>query len=315
MRPLTFTQTRRRGLTRDQHRNLWFFIFILPFLFGLLALTLFPIGYGFYMSLTDYDGYVLQTAKFVGLQNYIRAFHEPDALASMKQTALWVALNVPLWVACSFTIALILNREIKGSGIFRTLYYLPTVIPAVGVVTTWTVILDQNYGLLNGLISMFRPGTAISWLGVYALQSLIVVTVWSGLGWGMVVFLAGLQGIPSELVEAAKIDGANGAQVFRHITFPLMTPILFFQSLTALIGSFQQLVYPLLIGSRTNVPNIPRPIYFFMVYTYQEIRSGFYGYGLALLWILFVAIIALTALIFWTERFWVFRGDTAEGKA
>lgn len=155
---------------------------------------------------------------------------------------------------------------------------------------------------------------AVSWLGTYVLEGVLLISVWSGLGWGMVVFLAGLQGIPNELVEAAKIDGAGGWRIFRHITLPLMTPVLFFQLVMSLIGSFQQLLFPLLIGLKQSVPNVPRGIYFFMVHTYLNIRNGLYGYGLALLWLLFIAVILLAVIIFWSEKFWVYKGEVEETK-
>ncbi len=312
----------RPRLTRGQRRNLWFFIFIVPFLFGLFALTIFPIGYGFYMSLTNYDGITIENTRFVGLENYVHAFQDPSTAFSVQQTLKWVVLNVPAWVILSFALALLLNRDIKGSGTFRTLFYLPTVIPAVAVVQIWKIILDQNAGLLNALISLVRPGTAIPWLGSYALQGLVAASVWAGLGWGMVVFLAGLQGIPSEMVEAAKIDGANSWQVFRNITLPLMSPVLFFQIVMALIGSFQQLVYPLLMslglasGSTDNAgTNVPNGIYFFMVHTFKRIQGNFYGYGLALLWLLFITVVILAAFLFWSEKFWVYKGDAEEQSA
>lgn len=299
----------RRHLTRSQRRNLWFYVFLSPWIIGLICLTLFPVLYGFQISLTNYDGYLLEGTRFVGLANYARAFRDPDAIYSYRQTLFWVVLQAPAWVILSFALALLLNRDVRGRSLYRTLFYLPTVIPAVGVVATWKIILDQNIGVLNGLIGLARPGTAISWLGQYVIYGLLAISVWSGLGWGMVIFLAGLQGIPNELVEAAKIDGANAWRVFRHITLPLMTPVLFFQLVMSVISSFQQLVFPLLISANREVPSVPRGIYFFMVHTYLRIRNGFYGYGLALLWLLFVTVIALAGLIFWTERFWVFRED------
>jgi multiple sugar transport system permease protein len=143
-----------------------------------------------------------------------------------------------------------------------------------------------------------------------------LVAVWSGLGSGMVIFLAGLQNIPDELVEAAKIDGANGWQIFRHITFPLMTPVIFFQLVVGLIGSFQQLTLPLVLSvvglTQATVP--PRSIYLYMIHTYQQIFiNQRYGYGIALLWLLTIGVVALTLLLFWSQKFWVYQGDYAEG--
>jgi len=239
--------------------------------------------------------------------------------SSVQRTLRFVALNVPTWIVLSFGLALLLNRDLKGSGVLRTMFYLPTIVPAVAVVKIWKIILDQNSGLLNGLISVFRPGTAIPWLGQYALPGLVATMIWGGLGWGMVIFLAGLQGIPKEQIEAARIDGANGLQVFRNVTLPLMSPVIFFQLVMALISSFQQLVYPLLMAPSLGIGsagiggvNVPNGIRFFMVYTYQRIQQSTYGYALALLWLLFVAILILAAFLFWSEKFWVYRGEVEE---
>jgi multiple sugar transport system permease protein len=304
-----------RSLNRAKRRSRTFYAFITPWLLGLIFLTLIPFILGFLTSLTDYDGLNLPTLKFMGLQNYTRAFSDEYVGFSLGRTLIWAALNLPLWMGLSFALALILNQNVKGRGFFRTLYYLPSVVPAVAAVTVWKILLDKNNGLLNGMISLFQPGTAVGWLTTYALQGMTAIAVWSGLGGGMVIFLAGLQNIPDELVEAAKIDGANGWQVFRYITFPLMTPVIFFQLIMGLIGSFQQLVYPLLLATQTgayvSVP--PRSIYLFMIHTYQEIFANQrYGYGTSLLWLLTIGVTALTLVVFWSQKFWVYSGDTPE---
>ena len=303
------------GSGRAKRRSRTFYAFITPWLLGLVFLTLIPFIFGFVISLTNYDGVNLPTVKFMGLQNYTRAFSDAYVGLSIGRTLVWGALNLPLWMGLSFILALILNQDVKGRGFFRTLYYLPSVVPAVAAVTVWKILLDSNNGLLNGVISLFQPGTAVGWLTTYALQGITAIAVWSGLGGGMIIFLAGLQNIPDELVEAAKIDGANGWQVFRYITLPLMTPIIFFQLIMGLIGSFQQLVYPLLLatvtGQYVSVP--PRSIYLYMIKTYQEIFANQrYGYGSALLWLLTIGVTALTLVVFWSQKFWVYSGDTPE---
>ena len=143
-----------------------------------------------------------------------------------------------------------------------------------------------------------------------------MISVWGGLGGGMIIFLAGLQGIPDELVEAAKIDGANRWDITRYITIPLMTPVIFFMLIQGLIGSFQQLVYPLLIGGNSVYVLPPRGVQLFSVYTYQQIfQNQRYGYGTALLWLMTIGVTILTLTIFWYQKFWVYQGDaeTAEG--
>ena len=301
-------------MSRQWRRTAWFYAFITPWLLGFVFLWILPLSLGFLTSLTDYDGLNLASIKFVGAGNYVRAFTlDQDALFSFGQTLKWTVSNLPAWMTLSFILALILNQNVKGLGFFRTVYYLPSVIPMVALIWIWKIILDRNAGLFNALISVFWPGVAINWLTTYALQGLTLIAVWTGLGWGMVVFLAGLQGISEELIEAARIDGASTLQVFRYITIPLMTPVIFFVLVNGLIGSFQQFIIPQLLASIgggsaagfTQVP--PRPVYLSMVHVNRQIFNyQRFGYGTALLWLLFIVVAALTVVVFKTARFWVY---------
>jgi len=307
----------RRALTRNQRRTLTFYLFVSPWLIGFVLLGIFPLLVGLLTSFTNYDGLNLDTVKFVGLGNYERAFEDPDVSFSLVRTILWGLANLPLWLVLSFLLALILNQDVKGRGLFRTIFYLPSLIPITAAVTAWRIILEKNFGMLNASISLFTPEpVAFGWLSDYSLPGMTSIAIWGGLGYGMVIFLAGLQGIPEELKEAAQIDGANGWQVFRHITLPLMTPVIFFQLVLGLIGSFQQLNLPLLVTkvgiAASSVP--PRPIYLYMIHTYQQIfTSGRYGYGTALLWMLFIGILILTWIVFWSEKYWVYSGASEGG--
>lgn len=305
-------------LSRRQRRILSFYLFVSPWLIGFIALQVIPLVLAILTSLTNYDGLNFENLKFIGLENYARALRDPDVKFSFGRTIAWLFANLPTWMILSFALALILNQNIKGRGLFRTLYYLPSIVPGAAAIISWKIILDKNNGLLNGLISLWRPGTAIGWLSDYALAGMTAIAVWTGLGAGMVIFLAGLQGIPDELVEAAKIDGAKGWQIFRYITLPLMTPVIFFQLIMGLIGSFSQLNLPLLLVNvgLTGSGAVPsREIYLYMIHAYYQIfTSRRYGYGTALLWILFVAVIILTAIIFWSSRYWVYSEQPDEGE-
>jgi multiple sugar transport system permease protein len=308
----------QRTLTRNQRRTLTFYLFVSPWLIGFVLLGIFPLLVGLLTSLTNYDGLNLATLKFVGLDNYARAFEDRDVSFSIVRTMLWGLANLPLWLVLSFLLALILNQDVKGRGLFRTIFYLPSLIPATAAVTAWRIILEKNFGMLNASISLFTPETvAIGWLSDYSLPGMTSIAIWGGLGAGMVIFLAGLQGIPDELKEAAQIDGANSWQVFRHVTLPLMTPVIFFQLVLGLIGSFQQLNLPLLVTkvgiAASSVP--PRPIYLYMIHTYQQIfTNGRYGYGTALLWMLFIGILLLTWIVFWSEKYWVYSDASERGR-
>jgi len=308
------TGSRHRPMSRKGRRTAWFYGFITPWLLGFIFLWIIPLSVGFLTSLTDYDGLNLATVKFLGLGNYIRVLTtDADALFSFGQTLKWTVLNLPTWMTLGFILALILNQDVKGLGFFRTAYYLPSVVPLVALIWIWKIVLDRNAGLVNAMLNLIRPGTAINWLAVYALQGLTVIAVWSGLGWAMVVFLAGLQGISDELLEAARIDGANTLQIFGFITIPLMTPVIFFVLVNGLIGSFQQFMVPQLLASIgggaaagfTQVP--PRSVYLSMVHINRQIFNfQRFGYGISLLWLLFIIVAALTVVVFKTSRFWVY---------
>jgi multiple sugar transport system permease protein len=312
------TPVKRKGLNRLQRRTLAFYLFISPWLLGFVFLGVIPLILGLMTSFTNYDGLNLLNLKFVAFRNYARAFQDKDVAFSTVRTLVWMCANLPAWLILSFSLALILNQGIKGQGIFRTLYYLPSLVPGSAAIVAWKILLDKNNGMINGILSIFEPGTAIGWLSQYSMEGMTAIAVWTGLGAGMVIFLAGLQGIPDELVEASRIDGASGIQVFRHITLPLMTPVLFFQLVLGLIGAFQQLNLPLLLtnvglSGSGAVPS--RAIYLYMIHTYQQIfTKRLYGYGTALLWILFIGVIVLTFVVFWSSKFWVYTDQPVEDK-
>lgn len=295
-----------RTSSRRRSRIIAFYAMIAPWLIGFVLLGVVPLVVGFVASFTNYDGLNVATVKWIGLRNYNRVLQDSEAINAFYRTVVWSLLNVPLWLAASFSLALILNQGIRARGLFRTLFYLPSIVPAVGAVWAWRLLLDPNNGVVNAIISIFRPGTAILWTTDYALPSLTMIAVWQGVGVGMVIFLAGLQGIPRELEEAAHIDGASKLRVFRHVTIPLMTPVIFFQLVLAIIGSFQQYALPMLLagGRMSSVP--PQAAYFYVVHVMRQIFTfSRFGYGLALMWLLFVVIVLLTILVFWTSRFWV----------
>ena len=297
----------RRPISRSRRRRRTFYTFISPWLIGFVLFAVFPLAFGFAISLTNYDGLNLFNLDFVALRNYSTAFQDPNVAYTFNRTLVWTALNLPIWLVLSFLMAVIANRKVKGIGLFRTLFYLPSVIPAVGLVWTWKILLEQNFGLLNAILDYFRPGIAVGWLTNQAMYGVTAMAVWSGLGAGMIVFLAGLQGVPDELVEAARIDGANNLRVFWHVTLPMMTPVIFFQVVMGLISAFQQLTIPWLATTNSSIGVPPRSIYLYMINVYQQIFGvGRFGYGMALLWLLIAAILLLTLAVFRTQRYWVY---------
>jgi multiple sugar transport system permease protein len=292
---------------RARRRRRAFYTFATPWLLGFALLTVLPLLGGLLTSMTNYDGLNLFNVDFVGLRNYANILKDPNARHGVNRTLLWSLLNLPAWLIGSFLLAVLVNRNVKGIGIFRTLLYLPSVIPGVALVWTWKIILEQNFGLLNGFLSLFRPGTGIGWLTKYALGGVTTIAVWNGLGAGMIIFLAGLQNIPEELAEAARIDGASNFQVFRYVTLPMMTPVIFYQLVLGLITAFQQLIIPLLVTTTAQQGVPVRGAYLYMIHVYQQIfATGRFGYGLALLWLLIIVIVALTGVVFATQRYWVY---------
>src|SRR5438093_7328766 len=248
------TQRRFRGCAWRETRS--FYLFVAPWLIGFLVLGVFPLVLGLATSFTNYDGFNLDQVKFVGATNYARALGDGEARFALGRTVVFTATSVPLGVLLALAIAIMLNQRVPGRGAFRTLFYLPTIVPIVATVWVWKIFLDQNFGLFNAAIALASPNAAVRWLVDYPTFVLIALTLWMGVGGGMVILLAGLQGVPTELKDAAQIDGANRWGTFRFITLPLLTPVIFFQLILGIIGSLQTLVAPLLLagGSLSSMP-------------------------------------------------------------
>lgn len=305
--------TKRRFQGRAWRETRSFYLFLAPWVIGFVALGLFPLGLGLATSFSNYNGFNLDHLKFVGLENYNLAFSDSEALTAMSRSFYFTAISVPLGIVVAVALALLLNQAIPWRGGFRTTFYLPTTIPIVATIWVWKIFLDQNFGLLNSGLELVFPNLAVRWLVDYPTDVLIVLTLWMGVGGGMVIFLAGLQGIPNELKEAAQIDGANRRNVFRYITLPLITPVIFFQLIMGIIGSLQTLVAPMLLagGSMSTVP--PRDNYLYLVHVYLQVFANQrFGYGTALLWLLFALIVVLSVVVFRTARYWVYYESESE---
>jgi multiple sugar transport system permease protein len=218
-------------------------------------------------------------------------------------------------VAGGLGLALLLNRRIRAVGLFRTIFYVPSVVPVVATAVMWKIMFDRDAGIVNALIEAVG-GSAITWLvDPTAFTVLLIMVLW-GLGGGMVIFLAGLQGIPQELREAAAVDGANALQAFRAVTLPLLTPVILFQIVTGVIAALQTLVQPLLLsaGSTGGAITVPRSNFLYMVDVYQQFFANQrFGYGAALLWVLFALILLLTIVVLRSSTWWVYY-EVSQGK-
>ena len=306
--------TRRRFQGRSWRETRSFYLFVAPWLIGFVVLGIFPLIIGLATSFTNYDGFNLDHVKFLGLGNYARALADGEAIVALSRTVYFSVFSVPSGIVLALAIAILLNQNIPARGGFRTLFYLPTVVPIVATVWVWKIFLDQNFGLVNAGLGLFFPNTAVRWLVDYPTFVLVALTLWMGVGGGMVIFLAGLQGIPSELKDAAQIDGADRWETFRFITLPLLTPVIFFQVIMGIIGSLQTLVAPMLLagGSLSAMP--PRDNYLYLIHVYLQVFANQrFGYGTALLWLLFVVIVLLSVLVFRSSRYWVYYEVEHEG--
>ncbi|MFK4106029.1 carbohydrate ABC transporter permease [Streptomyces sp. NPDC019531] len=308
-------RTRRTRSVRTR-RSLAFYVFAGPWLVGFLALTAYPLGYALWLSFTDSDGLSPHT-HFVGMANYTEALSDPDVLASLARTGVFTLITVPLTIVAGLLMAVLLNQPIRARGLFRTLLYLPAVVPPVGAALTFKLIFDRDSGAANGLLDTFGKN-GVSWLSdPYARWVLIILTLWA-VGNVMIISLAGLQDIPRELLEAARMDGANAWQSFTRITVPLLSPVLFFQVVTGIIAALQSFM-PLLIAldpTPKGVTAVPESNYFYMINVFaQYFSNGRYGYASALLWILFLCVLAITFLVFRLSRGVVFYSTAPETPA
>src|SRR5207247_5525317 len=234
-------------------------------------------------------------------------------LYALGRTLLLMAVFVPVGLVLQLVLALMVNQPIRFSNVFRTIFYLPYVVPVVAGVWIWKIFVDPTGGLLNALLGVVLPDVNVRWLVEYPTAVLAVLTIWGAAGGGMVVFLAGLQGIPAEYREAAMIDGASRAQVTRYITLPLLTPVIFFNLVTGIITTLQVLVQPMLLSpgilglSPGTVP--PLDNYLYPVHAYIEIFvKQLFGYGAALLWLLFAVVLGLMVVLFGPIRRWLHYG-------
>jgi multiple sugar transport system permease protein len=281
--------------------RLWLMVLLLPtmigLLFGALGSVLATVG----ISLLNWD--LITPPTWAGLDNYIGLIGDDLFLKSLRVTFLFSLLYVPGTVIVSLLVALLLNRKLRGLGIFRTLYFLPTVSSAVAVGLVWSWIYGRERGLLNYLLG-YVGIAPVNWLGSQnALYAVVIVNIWGAIGTGMVIFLAGLQSIPRECYEAGSIDGAEGWRRFRYITLPLITPSIFFQTIITTINSFQAFEYVYVLTRTANgASNAPTLV--FSIY-----RNGFnffrMGTASAQAIVLALIILALTLFYFWLERRWV----------
>jgi len=279
----------------------WAVLFLAPSFLGFAVFTLFPVLYSAYLSFVDWN--LIRDPVWVGFDNYRKAFNDPLFWKVMRNTFSYTAGSVPLGMALSLGLAVLLNRKLRGVEILRTLYFLPVVSSGVAVAMVWRWLYEPNFGLINYVLSLVGIDP-IGWLTTteWAMPAIILMSVWKGLGQSMVIFLAGLQSIPRQLYEAAEIDGASRWQQFWDITRPLLSPTTFFVLVISIIGSFQVFsqVYVMTNGGPANSTST------IVYYIYQKGFNEFQmGYASTLSWLLFAVIFAFTLLQMRLQRNWV----------
>jgi multiple sugar transport system permease protein len=295
--------SKKRPVSKNARREaIEGYLFILPWLLGYLMFRLGPLLASLYLSVTDYDG--SSGLNFVGLENYKYLFtQDPRFLDSIRATFQFVAGFLPLSLVFGLTIAILMNQKVPGILAFRGVYYLPSVTTGVAVSLLWMFVFNKQFGVLNAVLSWFGI-PKIGWLvdQNWVMPSFILMALW-GVGGTMIIYLAGLQSIPTELTESAMIDGANIVQRFQHITLPLLTPTIFFNLVTGLIGAFQTFENAyIMTGGGPNYRT-----YFFGLNIYlTSFRSLQFGYASTIAWILFILIASLTLFVMSTSRRWVY---------
>jgi len=277
-------------------------LFISPWLIGFSAFIFYPFLASIYYSLTSYN--VLNPPEFIGIENYRMLFTDDFLFwKALYNTFYYAIFAVPLGILIGVSIALLLNLKVKGMPIYRTVYYLPAIVPVVGASIVWMWLLNPQYGIINGIlykIGISGPGwiTDPKW----SKPSLIIMSLW-GIGGAILIYLAGLQDVPQSLYESAQLDGANRVQRTIHITIPMITPSIFFNLIMGLIGAFQYFTQAYIM---TNGGPADSTL-FYSLYLYNNAFRYFkMGYASAMAWILFLIILACTFLVLKSSARWVY---------
>ncbi len=294
------TKKPRSGLKRKE--TFQFYLYISPWIIGFLVFFLYPLLSSVYYSFTRYE--IGGRPVWIGVRNYVEMFTDPRYLNSIKVTFIFAVVSVPLITIVSLGLALILSQNLRGINIFRSIYFMPSVMPMVAVSLTFFYVLRPETGPLAGLLSIFGI-EGPRWLGEpeWALPALIMIYVWLVFGGQMVIYMAGIKGIPSDLYEVAEIDGAGALAKFWNVTIPMLTPTIFLNLVLGIIGAMQifDIPYVMTEGGPADATRT------YMIHLYNrgwvEIRMGS---GSAMGWILFLIIMAITLLVVRSSQAWVY---------
>jgi ABC-type sugar transport system permease subunit len=293
-------------------RARWGYVFIAPWIIGFLAFTGLPMIATFVFSLTNINLAQTEPLRFVGLRNYETLLRDQQVWTSLGITLKFAALALPVAIALPLLVALLLHsRHLVGSGFFRVLFFLPYVVPLVATVFIWGGMLNPETGWINAALKAVGVAKPPPWLEDpgWVYPGLALIGFW-GIGAGVIVYLAGLKGIPTDLYEAARIDGAGAWASLRHITIPMLTPVIFYTIVLSVVEVLQYFLVPLVLQEGTGEPGGSTMFYNLYIYknffTFQNM-----SYGATLAWLLFVVTLIITLILFGTARKWVFYAGEA----
>jgi multiple sugar transport system permease protein len=298
---------RLRQPSLARREALWGYAFLMPWIIGFLAFTLIPMVATLGFSFTNINLAQEQPLQFVGLRNYQRLLDDKQVWESLSVTLKYALLSLPVGIVVPFAVALLLNtRSLRGTAAFRVLFFLPYVVPFVAGVLIWNGMLNQETGWLNGALRFIGVADPPNWVNdpTYIYPALVLIGIW-GIGAGIIINLAGLAGIPTELYDAAYIDGAGWWSSLRHITLPLMTPVIFYTLTLGVVEVLQYFLVPLVLNNGTGDPG--GSTLFFNLYLYKQFFTfQNMSYGATLAWVLFIFTLAVTGVLFASARRWVY---------
>lgn len=298
--PLIVHTPKRSRLSLRQREAIDCYIFILPAILGLLLFYIGPMIASFAFSFTDYN--MLSSPEWIGLENYRTMIHDDIFWKSLRVTAIYSVFSVPLVLVTGFTLAVLLNQKIPGVTIFRSIFYLPTVMSGVAVATLWRWIFNSDFGLINLMldkVGIYGPGWLIE--ERWALPSLIATSLWTA-GGSMLIFLAGLQDVPGDLYEAAELDGAGRWRRLRDVTIPLISHVTFFNLVLGIIGALQ--VFTEAFVMTEGGPNNSTMLLSLYLYN-NAFKFLKMGYASALAWVMFMIVLSLTLVVLKSAPLWV----------
>lgn len=279
-------------------------LFASPWLLGLIAFWIYPTVMSAYYSFTKFNG--VQGAQWIGARNYVELFtDDSDFWAAVYNTLYFAGISIPLAIVLAFALALMLNAKVKGQVVYRTIYFLPTLVPEVALALVWVYMFTPVSGVVNLPWQMLgRRGPCWLTCPQMARETLILLALWI-IGQQVILYLAGLQDVPQDLYDAADVDGANAWHKLRNVTIPIVTPVIFFHLVTSVIGALQFFAIPFIMTGGNGFPG--NTTLFYSIYLYKQAFQYFnMGIASAMAWLLFLVTLVITLVIFRTARLWVF---------